>query len=333
VDTALIALCKHVALWLNRQRHSPTLSYPHAEQHEEEQLVQNVFGMYFVEYYITLCYYAFWLQDLERLVLYMGSLMTLKQGISLFMEAGLPFLTMKVWPSLKRRVRRLPNLPGAHAKDSRRAEVLESVAQQVKLSTYDDEHNHSGMFDDFIHICFQFGYVSLFGAAYPLAAVYSLGNNLVEQRSDALKLLRLHRRPRARPALALGVWLQAFHFLSGLSILFNGGIIAFTNASTADKFSSLQEKMLVIFVIEHVLLALRRLIKVAMPEIPDKVCGHLAAQEKYDDILKKERLMGFKTRSSFPPAQDPVKKETSFVDTWHSLFDSMFTSFRESKED
>eukprot|EP00959_Pyramimonas_sp_CCMP1952_P352282 7381078-Pyramimonas_sp.AAC.1 len=41
--------------------------------------VQSVFTMHFIEYYVTLCYYAFWLQDLNRLAAYMGVLMTLKQ--------------------------------------------------------------------------------------------------------------------------------------------------------------------------------------------------------------------------------------------------------------
>lgn len=51
--------------------------------------------------------------------------------------------------------------------------------EELALPAYDDPES-SGMFDDYIDMCFQFGYVALFGAAYPLAALFAFINNLVE---------------------------------------------------------------------------------------------------------------------------------------------------------
>eukprot|EP00976_Prorocentrum_cordatum_P034932 710451-Prorocentrum_minimum.AAC.1 len=44
------------------------------------------------------------------------------------------------------------------------------------------------MFDDYLHLCFQFGYITLFGAVYPLAALYAFFNNILELRTDAFKV-------------------------------------------------------------------------------------------------------------------------------------------------
>ena len=41
----------------------------------------------------------------------------------------------------------------------------------------------------------QFGYVTLFSSAYPLAGLCALLNNMIEIRSDAFKLCFIHQRP------------------------------------------------------------------------------------------------------------------------------------------
>jgi uncharacterized membrane protein len=37
----------------------------------------------------------------------------------------------------------------------------------------------------------QFGFVTLFAAAFPLGAFFALFNNIIEQRVDAIKLVRV----------------------------------------------------------------------------------------------------------------------------------------------
>jgi Calcium-activated chloride channel len=50
----------------------------------------------------------------------------------------------------------------------------------------------------------QFGFVTLFVAAFPLAPVFALLNNFIELRSDANKFLTQYRRPVAARATSIG---------------------------------------------------------------------------------------------------------------------------------
>lgn len=52
----------------------------------------------------------------------------------------------------------------------------------------------------------QFGYVVLFSSAFPLAALCALINNLIEIRSDALKLCTGLQRPFGQRVESIGQW-------------------------------------------------------------------------------------------------------------------------------
>ena len=54
---------------------------------------------------------------------------------------------------------------------------------------------YEGTLDDYLEMFIQFGYVTLFSSAYPLAGLCALLNNLIEVRSDAFKLCFIHQRP------------------------------------------------------------------------------------------------------------------------------------------
>lgn len=50
----------------------------------------------------------------------------------------------------------------------------------------------------------QFGFVTLFVAAFPLAPLFALFNNIVELRADANKFVTQYRRPVAYRAKNIG---------------------------------------------------------------------------------------------------------------------------------
>ena len=52
----------------------------------------------------------------------------------------------------------------------------------------------------------QFGYVTLFSSAFPLAALCALVNNVIEIRSDAFKLCMHHQRPFGQRVESIGTW-------------------------------------------------------------------------------------------------------------------------------
>lgn len=52
------------------------------------------------------------------------------------------------------------------------------------------EYNLDDVFDDYTMSLIQFGYVALFSAAFPLAPLLAMINNLVQTRVDAYKLCK-----------------------------------------------------------------------------------------------------------------------------------------------
>ena len=61
-------------------------------------------------------------------------------------------------------------------------------------------------FQDYQEMFIQFGYVVLFSSAFPLAALCALINNIIEIRSDALKLCTGLQRPFSQRVENIGQW-------------------------------------------------------------------------------------------------------------------------------
>lgn len=59
---------------------------------------------------------------------------------------------------------------------------------------------------DYQEMFIQFGYVVLFSSAFPLAAMCALINNIIEIRSDALKLCTGLQRPFSQRVENIGQW-------------------------------------------------------------------------------------------------------------------------------
>lgn len=59
-------------------------------------------------------------------------------------------------------------------------------------------------FNDYAEMLIQFGYVTFFSWAFPLAPLCALLNNLLEMRADAYKLCSFSQRPIAHKAGGIG---------------------------------------------------------------------------------------------------------------------------------
>ena len=55
-----------------------------------------------------------------------------------------------------------------------------------------------------LFVVIQFGFITIFVAAFPLGPLFALLNNLVEIRLDAYKFITIYRRPRAARAEDIG---------------------------------------------------------------------------------------------------------------------------------
>lgn len=73
----------------------------------------------------------------------------------------------------------------------------------------------------FIFSVIQYGFVTLFVPAFPLAPLFALINNIMEVRLDAYKFTVAYRRPMPARAQGLGVWYDILDGISKLAVLSN----------------------------------------------------------------------------------------------------------------
>ncbi|GIX71860.1 anoctamin-1 [Caerostris extrusa] len=85
------------------------------------------------------------------------------------------------------------------------------------------------LFFEYLEMILQFGFVTIFVAAFPLAPLFALLNNILEIRLDAHKLVCSYRRPVGVRVQNIGIWYRILDSIGKLSVLTNGIIIAFTS--------------------------------------------------------------------------------------------------------
>ena len=67
----------------------------------------------------------------------------------------------------------------------------------------------------------QYGFVTFFVGAFPLAPLCALINNCLELRVDAYKLLTRYRRPVPRQQSGIGVWTSILKVITHFSVATN----------------------------------------------------------------------------------------------------------------
>ncbi|XP_056229502.1 anoctamin-7 isoform X1 [Seriola aureovittata] len=87
-----------------------------------------------------------------------------------------------------------------------------------------------GLFSEYLEMVIQFGFITIFVAACPLAPLFALINNWVEVRLDAQKFVTEYRRPVVERAQDIGIWLPILQFITHTAVLSNAFLIAFTSS-------------------------------------------------------------------------------------------------------
>ena len=67
----------------------------------------------------------------------------------------------------------------------------------------------------------QFGFITIFVAAFPLAPLFALINNWVEIRLDAQKFVCETRRAVAERAENIGIWFRIMEMIAQLAVISN----------------------------------------------------------------------------------------------------------------
>lgn len=204
----------------------------------EDSLTTKMFLFQFVNYYGTIFYIAFfkgrfnlvpgvrkgylfgrWRQDtcdasgcFVDLFIQLAIIMIGKQAINNLKEIIIPWLR-KCWVSKK------------NAKQETDEDLYLRWEQDRDLP----EQPKLGLFDEYLEMVIQFGFVTIFVAAFPLAPLFALLNNIVEIRLDAYKFVGVWRRGPALKAQDIGAWYGILQGISFLAVISNAFIIGYTS--------------------------------------------------------------------------------------------------------
>ncbi|XP_071943623.1 anoctamin-4-like isoform X4 [Antedon mediterranea] len=114
-------------------------------------------------------------------------------------------------------------------RSARKQEKEGNVYEQWERDFDLGELGPRGLFKEYLEMAIQFGWITIFVAAFPLAPLFALINNLLEIRLDAFKFISQLRRPFAARAQDIGAWYSILLAVGNLSVLTNALIIAFTS--------------------------------------------------------------------------------------------------------
>ncbi|CAJ0585875.1 unnamed protein product, partial [Mesorhabditis spiculigera] len=251
-----------LAHWLTRWE------CPRTQADFDNQYTFKVFLFQFVNYYSSLFYIAFFkgaftanpkhayygltLEGCDsagcfaELVIQLIIIMCGKQFFSAFMETLYPKIMSKIREyrfivrgeeSKRERMEREAQkrrLSRSRSTRTRGGYSSLRFAIQQKLSRWETDYYLSPvydqfLFDEYLEMVLQFGFVTLFVAAFPLAPLFAVLNNIMEIRLDAYKFLVHVQRPLPALAKNIGIWLPILDGISKCSVTINALVIAFTS--------------------------------------------------------------------------------------------------------
>lgn len=179
-----------------------------------------------------------------------ASLVITKATIQQIMELGIPTLIIVVnrlylwyvwWRSGEPENSELRRALLETGDDSKEIGSDAEDIKESKLNTFDNT------VEDYGELVIQFGYVALFGLAYPLTAFVFFLNNVIEQRSDIFKYLFIRNRAPADVAADIGKWSYTLKFLLKVSFWTNAGMLIFTSNRKVHQISDVSAKDIAYF--------------------------------------------------------------------------------------
>lgn len=244
-------------------------------------LVARLFIFRFVNSYSSLYYIAFVKASsrqgcvdgdcVRELQIQLATLLILNQ----FIASNLyEFLEPKIRKLCKHKVRtrggralseRNLNEDEAAAMEDYDLSTSQAEMQYSKLVRYD---NVVSLVKDYNEVATEFGYATLFSAAFPLAPLLASVVNLCEIRVDAHKLMFDFRRVEPVEVSGIGTYYSLFNTMATMGILTNLGIIVFT----LDTFVvSDTTKIWIFMLMQYGMFALSLTLAIITPEVPLKV--------------------------------------------------------------
>lgn len=252
----------------------------------ERHRVNKLMLFEIVNNFFSLFYIAFVLRDLNQLKYQLMMQLIIFQIVCTAQEIGIPLLAV-----LRQK---FTKYIAEEMDDEKKEKIID--AARYEQSFYEaglDEYQST--YEDYLQMCTQFGYVVLFAAVAPFAAIGALINNIFALHIDIFKLCNIFKRPYARRAKNIGAWESAFELLSVLSIFSNCGLLYMqpqVRVFVAKLVPELPDLAFVVF--EHILLGLKFLIHKVIHKRPRWIRIAMLKSD-YESSLAYKDLRKFRT--------------------------------------
>nr|XP_046241075.1 anoctamin-9-like isoform X1 [Scatophagus argus] len=165
---------------------------------------------------------------LTDLFIQMAVIMLLKQTLNNIFEFTVPWLKSCVSRNTAKKLQR--KCGHCYRKACRDEEGRVEPCDICKLRDWLRNYHLANtdafsLFNEFLEMVVQFSFTTIFVAAFPLAPLLALVNNIFEIRLDAIKMVRLERRLVPRKTNDIGVWTKVLEAIGVLAVIANGLVI------------------------------------------------------------------------------------------------------------
>ena len=272
-------------------------------------VVIKIFSFRFLNSFLPLYYYAFVNVDMTRLSLSVLSFLVAGQLFRFFMNIILPILLRRyhayhAMKQLKQSNHNTDDIINTNDRTSLRLQQSVYLGiQHITLTHHHHDHMLSSVwlesaypqydnFENYADTIIQFGYITFFSCAFPLAPLLALINNLIHMRAGAYKLCNITQRPLSRKSSGIGIWLEVIQVMSIISILTNCALVGITSQQLNHYFTNLTytNKLLITFIFEHILLILMFICKICINTTPTNVRRQLKRDKLEIEKIKTKLL-------------------------------------------
>ncbi|XP_040017687.1 anoctamin-9 [Gasterosteus aculeatus] len=165
---------------------------------------------------------------LTDLFIQMAIIMVLKQTISNVLEFTGPWFCR--WFKRRRTQKLQRKCAHCYLKDESEAKQGAELCDNCKLRDWVSNYRLNdvdsfSLFHEFLEMVIQFSFTTIFVAAFPLAPLLALINNVIEIRLDAIKMVALERRLVPKKTNDIGVWIDVLEAIGVLAVIANGLVI------------------------------------------------------------------------------------------------------------
>ncbi|CAN9507320.1 unnamed protein product [Ophioblennius macclurei] len=169
---------------------------------------------------------------LTDLFIQMAVIMLLKQTLNNIFEFTVPWLKSCLNKSTAKKLQRKCGY--CYRKTCRDENGLIEPCDICKLRDWLRNYHLAksdafSLFNEFLEMVVQFSFTTIFVAAFPLAPLLALINNIFEIRLDAIKMVRLERRLIPRKTNDIGIWTKVLEAIGVLAVIANGLVIGVTS--------------------------------------------------------------------------------------------------------